>query len=366
MKKMLFITAFPPNRRTAGQNYSKELLSSLENNFEIDLISFSYPNHNIEVSSKINILKHYNVSKFSKLLSCFKIPLIHPFFATRFRYDLLVYILKNKGSYNLIYFDFSQVFLYSLFLKNPFKIMMSHDVIYQKMKRNKWFKLNPFNWLLYSTEKKILRTGDLILTFSKKDKLLLTDLYDIRSDVVSFFIDEKIKQLKYDALLFERKFCFFGAWNRPENKEGLIWFMNNVLPFVDATIKFEIIGPGLDDIVMQKYKDYNIEYVGFIENPYIKIAESLALIAPVFKGAGVKVKVIESLATGTTVIGTNVAFEGIDDLGDGSMILCSAADDYIKAINEFSLDVRNKKIRTKSLFNIAYNNVNFYDLIKGL
>ena len=41
------------------------------------------------------------------------------------------------------------------------------------------------------------------------------------------------------------------------------------------------------------------------------IANSRALIAPVFSGAGVKVKVLEALACGTPVVGTDIAFEGI-------------------------------------------------------
>jgi hypothetical protein len=51
MNRILFITAFPPNRKTAGQNYSKELLNSLKDTFDIDLISFSYPNHDIEIDN---------------------------------------------------------------------------------------------------------------------------------------------------------------------------------------------------------------------------------------------------------------------------------------------------------------------------
>ena len=52
--------------------------------------------------------------------------------------------------------------------------------------------------------------------------------------------------------------------------------------------------------------------LGFVDNPYKIMSESLGLIAPLFHGAGIKVKVIESLACGTPVIGTEVAFEGID------------------------------------------------------
>ena len=362
---MLFITAFPPNRLTAGQNYSKELLFSLVDSIHIDLITFSYSNHEIEIDNKINILKKYNVSKVSKLLSWLQIPFLHPFFAARFRIDLLYFLLKNAKNYNYIYFDFSQVFIYSLFLKHACKIMMSHDVIFQKMKRSKWFKFNPLNWLLFSTEKKILISANIILTFSKKDKFLVKDLYNLNSNVVSFFISDKIKELNYEEIIIERKFCFFGAWNRSENLDGLLWFIENVLQFTNEGIKFEVIGSGLDEIFLQKYKMLDrLQFFGFIENPYKNIAESLALIAPLFQGAGVKVKVIESLACGTQVLGTEIAFEGINDLGDRSVVLCNTADDFIKAINEFPLDIINKKIKTKSLFDSSYSSVNLCDLLK--
>lgn len=367
MKRILFITAFPPNRKTAGQNYSRELLNSLSAKFEIDLISFSYPNHDIEINKQINILKCYSVTKTSKIFGWLKLPFIYPLFAFRFRLDLLLFLLKNSRKYDFIYFDFSQVFVYSLFLRKTYIIMMSHDVIFQKMKRSKWFKLNPFNLFLFFSEKEILKRANLILVFSQKDRELIRDLYNLKANTVSFFIDKKIKELKYEDVKIERKFCFFGAWNRPENLEGLLWFLDNVFLLVDKNIKFEIIGPGLDSILIEKYNNADrIRYLGFLDNPYLKIAESLALIAPIFQGAGVKVKVIESLAVGTSVIGTDIAFEGIDDLGDNSMIICDTAVEYANAINFFPTEIFEKKKNTKLLFEKSYDSNSFEDVLKTI
>jgi len=362
MKRILFITAFPPNRMTAGQNYSKVLLSTFAQNHEVDLISFSYPAHVIEVDPKVKLIREYKTSAVSKILSWMKIPFVHPFFAFRFRIGLLIYLLENVKKYDCIYFDFSQVFVYSLFVKHPFKMMMSHDVIFQKMRRGKWFRINPINLLLFISEKKILKTAHTILTFSKKDKLLVQNLYGLDSNVVRFFIDDRIKDLVYTEVNFERKFCFFGAWNRPENLEGLIWFVEKVLPFIDKSIQFEIIGPGLSSGFVEVYAIQDrVKYLGFVDNPYKKLAESLALIAPLFQGAGVKVKVIESLATGTSVLGTAVAFEGIDDLGDGSMVLCNSVNDYIESIHSFPIEVGARKSQTKFLFNSSYSSGDLYD-----
>jgi glycosyltransferase involved in cell wall biosynthesis len=364
MKRILFITAFPPNRLTAGQNYTKELLNVLSVEYEIDLIYFTYPSHGIEVNSKINILKKINVSKFSKGYSLLHLPILHPFFILRFRFRLLLFCIKNRKKYDFLYFDFSQVFIYSMFIKNTFKIFMCHDVIYQKLKRNNYFYLNPFNLLLFFTEKIILETSDLILTFSQKDKKLIKENYNLNSEVVSFFISDKIKLIDYKEVILERKFTFFGAWNRLENLEGLLWFMDNVFLFINDDVYFDIIGPGLDDSFFTKYEtNGRIKYLGFLDNPYKNIAESQALIAPIFQGAGVKVKVIESLATGTAVIGSEMAFEGIDDLGDGSMFLCKIAEAYIDAINTFPINILNKKIKTKSLFETKYDSKLFIEYL---
>jgi glycosyltransferase involved in cell wall biosynthesis len=367
MNRILFITAFPPNKLTAGQNYSKELLSLLSEDYKIDLIFFSYPNHEIEVNSKVNVLKKVNVSLASKIYSWVHFPFLHPFFLLRFRFRLLLFLIKNAKNYKFLYFDFSQIFIYSFFIKKSFKILMCHDVIYQKLKRNRFFYFNPFNSLLFFTEKYILKSADLLLTFSKKDQLLLKNNYGLNSSTINFFINDKIKFVDYHKVNLSFKFCFFGAWNRPENMKGLNWFVDNVLPHLKHELKFEIIGPGLDEGFISKIKDNKkIKYLGFLEDPYIKIAESQALIAPIFQGAGVKVKVIESLASGTPVIGTEVAFEGIDNFYEGALLLCKEAKDFINVLNELKPISIDSKGDIKKYFEKSYQENKIKDLLISL
>jgi len=367
MNRILFITAFPPNKLTAGQNYSKELLGLLSEDYRIDLIFFSYQNHEIDVNLKINVLKKFNVSTASKIYSWGHFPFFHPFFLLRFRFRLLLFLIKNAKNYKFLYFDFSQIFIYSFFIKKSFKIMMCHDVIYQKLKRKRFFYFNPFNSLLFFTEKYILKSADLLLTFSKKDQQLLKNNYKLDSSIINFFINDKIKFIDYNKVDLSLKFCFFGAWNRPENMDGLIWFTENVLPHLNDKFKFEIIGPSINKEFLDKIKDKkNIQYLGFLEDPYLKIAECQALIAPIFQGAGVKVKVIEALATGTPVIGTEVAFEGIDNIYEGSLSLCYDAKDFIRAINTFktiSIDVKQK---IKKSFEVSYKKNKLKDLLSNI
>ena len=88
------------------------------------------------------------------------------------------------------------------------------------------------------------------------------------------------------------------------------------------------------------------------------------LIAPLYKGAGVKVKVIDALSSGTVVIGTNVAFEGIEDnVGNKLFINCAAPEEYAQILNNWKVvNVENKQNAATEFFN-RYNTNHFTDFL---
>ena len=95
----------------------------------------------------------------------------------------------------------------------------------------------------------------------------------------------------------------FGNWTRKENYEGALWFINNVSPFLDIKTTIKIIGRKFP---IEKINNSNplvtYEVLGFVDDPYDILSKSKCLISPLFNGAGIKVKVIESLACGTPVV----------------------------------------------------------------
>lgn len=307
---ILYITAFPPNQKTAGQDYSRRLLDDLVScGHKISLIYAEYPEHEPELSSQIKILAKITPS----LKNCLAQPFFNPFFTKRFDKSILRQIQKIAANFDMLYFDFSQVHLYSLFVNHPNKVLMCHDVICQKFSR----KGRLFLPWIKSCEKKLLCSASKIITFSHKDCDVIKKEYGLDSTSVNFYLKnghfdyekEKIEKI-------ENKFCFYGAWNRAENSAGLEWFLENVYPKlpVSSDFQFAVIGGGMTESLKSKVSAYkNFKILGFVENPVVEIAKCQALVAPLFKGAGVKVKVIDALSSGTPVIGTEVAFEGIED-----------------------------------------------------
>ena len=98
---------------------------------------------------------------------------------------------------------------------------------------------------------------------------------------------------------------------------------------------FKIVGGGLDSTKLNEYlgRDVSYEYLGFVDNPYEILSLSSGLVAPLRLGAGVKVKVIESLGCGVPVIGTDVAFEGIPDYAQGFCLDINSSESFVKAVN---------------------------------
>jgi glycosyltransferase involved in cell wall biosynthesis len=339
MKKILMVTAFVPCNKTAGQNYTLQLIDDLSNDYIVDICYFKYSIDEPYISSSVNVrvINIFTISTVNKFMSALKVSFFHPFFTCRFFFKLAYFLYIRRRDYDYFYFDFSQTFLYALFVGKARKYLMAHDIVTQKYLRKSGI-INTIN-LLFSrfSERFLLRNANAtILCFSEKDRNLIKEYFDLESNKVDFFINKQIKQIDYECVQLNGNFVFFGAWGRTENAEGLEWFIENVMPQLDKNIRIEIIGSGIGARLKSKINTYsNINMLGFVENPYPILAASLGLIAPLFQGAGVKVKVIESLACGTPVIGTKVAFEGIDIIDDKYQLECEEPSDYVKAIHRF-------------------------------
>ena len=158
-------------------------------------------------------------------------------------------------------------------------------------------------------------------------------------DVINVPIDRYIRELPRSNNI-DRNFNMFGNWKRLDNISGLKWLISDVLEHVKEPLKIDVYGimeEFTDSIIVNKVE---VHFHGFIENPYDAIASSRGMIVPLFTGAGVKIKVIESLACGCPVIGTDIAFEGVPVDNDKFILKANSKEDFIRVLNDCSeLDI---------------------------
>ena len=358
MKHILFICPFSLEKHHAGVVYTRQLLSSLAEHCQIDLIYFKYKtDKDYEPCSNVKVVRKIEINTLYKIIGLLSLLWVFPLFTARFSWKVCRYIrsLVAQNDYDFVYFDFSQSFAYSLFIKHPHKILMAHDVMAQKYSRMKTY-LRP--WAVMS-ERSILKRG-IVFTFSEKDCALIKELYHIPSYSTTFFLSPEVQAAIPTEC--DDYFVFFGGWGREENHEPLEWFIDEVNPHIPQ-YKYKIIGGGLPARIEKKLPE-NFEYLGFVDNPYPIIANARAEIAPIRKGAGVKVKCIDALGCGTPVIGTDVAFEGIPGEFIQFMIYANTVEDYIESIGRMNYSIE-ERVNFKHHFAEKYNRKLILDYIEG-
>jgi hypothetical protein len=346
MKKILCITAFPPNKRSGGQVFSLNLLKDLSKKYLIDLIYFEYKDHSIEPNLPVNSVRSFKVSNFN----CLSKFTTHPIFTRRFNKSVLKYLTDVASHYDILFFNYSQVSLYSAFINHPYKVIRSHDVLFQMFSRkNRIFKY----WIKY-TEGKIFQSAQKVFVPSKKDVDLIKDIYNLNV----YFSHEYLQDFHFfESSEQAKNFLFFGLWSRKENLDGLLWFVKEVLPLINRNfdINFMVIGSGLTERIKKKYlKPNNIDCLGFVEHPLNFIYSSRAVIAPLFTGAGIKVKVIDAFTTGTPVVGTDITFEGLPFI-ENLVYHAVKPQEYADIIHNFPVLTYREKQKNADVFRSIYN-----------
>lgn len=359
-KKLLFVTAFVPNPAAAGEKVSMLLIEDLSKHYDVDLAYFKYKNLSEYKPTVpgINILRVENITTLSKLWGMLHVCFLYPLFATRYSpsFKRWLYQQVNKVHYDYLIFDHSQMLYYAKKMKTEsFKILFSQDVMYQRVYRTHG---KFMTWWVKKTENYCLHQANSVcFAPSKKDADLIENLYGIHSEYSMPYMDDNVHAALTETVTNE--LAFMGKWSRADNVDGVKWFFEKVAPLINKKVKVVVYGKNFPEHVINNANPSNVdvEITGFVDNPYPRIANSLALLAPIFTGAGIKVKVLEALGCGTPVVGTNVAFEGISEEYKDFMLLAETPKAFADAINNISFSVEQRKAM-KEKFLETYSRAN--------
>jgi len=123
---------------------------------------------------------------------------------------------------------------------------------------------------------------------------------------------------------------FIGGFNHPPNEDGILWFVNSVLPLIKRKlpgIHLTIVGSNPS----QELKDLQsatIHVTGYVEDvsPYFENAR--VFVCPLRYGAGVKGKLGQSFSYGLPVVTTTVGAEGMGLSHGVNALIADKAEDF--------------------------------------
>jgi len=137
-------------------------------------------------------------------------------------------------------------------------------------------------------------------------------------------------QVTRDITLFS-----IGSMNWIPNQEGIRWFLETVWPEVTKRhpfLKYFIAGREMPSWLTESHYP-NVVIAGEVEDALKFINEHTVMIVPLFSGSGIRIKIIEGMACGKTIISTTVGAEGIYYTNQENILIANDPVDFIKMIS---------------------------------
>ena len=134
------------------------------------------------------------------------------------------------------------------------------------------------------------------------------------------------------------KFYHIGSMNWMPNEEGIRWFIDEVLPKTVEKVPdfvYHLAGRNMPEW-LKELKDPHIHVVGEVPDAKAFVADHDVAIVPLLSGSGLRIKIIESMALGKTVITTRVGAEGILYNEDENLIIAENKAKMVEAIRSLN------------------------------
>ena len=135
------------------------------------------------------------------------------------------------------------------------------------------------------------------------------------------------------------RFYHIGSMNWMPNEEGIRWFIDEVLPKTVEKVTdfvYHLAGRNMPEW-LTTLQNPHIDVIGEVPDAKAFVAQHDVAIVPLLSGSGIRIKIIESMAMGKTVITTRVGAEGILYDEDVNIIIAenkAKMVEAIRAINE--------------------------------
>jgi glycosyltransferase involved in cell wall biosynthesis len=187
-------------------------------------------------------------------------------------------------------------------------------------------------------ERRSLRGADSVVAISDADAEGLRGLAGIDSVVVRPFIEgnpPRVETLRLPRL------GYIGHLRWQPNVFGLDWFCREVWPLVrervpEATLTIAGTGLGkrsdgtLD--VPPEWDKPGITTVGFVENLEDVYRSTLAMVAPVVGGSGVRMKLLETMSVGMPTVTTTDGAAGLGVENEREVLIADAPADFANGV----------------------------------
>jgi glycosyltransferase involved in cell wall biosynthesis len=145
---------------------------------------------------------------------------------------------------------------------------------------------------------------------------------------------------KEDSLLF------VGNLNHPANRDAVTHLIEEIVPRVRARrpeVVLTVVGQELAGAELPAATE-SVRFTGLVDDVMPYLNDAAVVLAPLRRGGGMRVKVLEALSAGKAVVAYPNALEGIAVESGRHIVVATAAPEYADAVADL-LDDRERRLR---------------------
>ncbi len=381
--KILFITPtlpYPPD--AGGKIVIFNTIKYLAPRHDIYLLSLLQPGQERFISSlnpycrAIEVVKNEIVYKKSELfINLFSaVPYtVKKFFLVEFKEKLQK--LTRGSQFDLIQVEHLHMAQYIKWIEQKPVLLREHNVETTMM--NRYLKYSK-NWLektysllqwmkLKKYEPQICNFFDACLFFSKKDLNSLGSNFN-KYYVVPCGIDTEYFKPK-PHMEKENKLIFVGNFNFKPTLDGLIYFLKDIMPLLKKELpklEIQIIGSYPEKKLKFWKSERNLLFTGYVEDVRPYIWESTVEVIPLRIASGVRLKILEGMALGKSMVSTSIGCEGLDVTDSQHLFIADKPNDFVEKTVELLKNPYLRKTFAQNCIELVHQQYDWLSIINKL
>jgi glycosyltransferase involved in cell wall biosynthesis len=192
-------------------------------------------------------------------------------------------------------------------------------------------------------ETSLLANVDLLIPITHRDQDHLYSM-GFNGPSITSPVGYDLEQLNDDVKDFEFPSVFhLGGLDWLPNQEGLLWFLANCWESILSSVpeaKFYIAGRNASNGFIQKILRFKgVIFCGEISSASEFMQSKGIMVVPLLCGGGMRVKIVEGMALGKSIVSTPIGAEGIDAVDGKQIVIASTPEGFSEKVVDLLLNV---------------------------